>query len=346
MRVLVVEDEIKTAEYLQQGLSESGYVVDIVHNGVDALHLFNTNVYSLVLLDVNLPGIDGWDLLETIRKTSRVRIIMLTARGRINDKLKGLDGGADDYLVKPFEFPELLARIRSLQRRGDELVEKSSLKIADLELDSVRHRVFRGGTRIDLTTKEFALLHLLMSRTGEALTRSQIISLVWDMNFDCDTNVIDVAIRRLRSKIDDPFETKLIHTLRGVGYVLRNAHEAIQPGCKAGVKSWVDERSVTASVRHLWLSDGRQGSGKKCQSRPGSKDGGDGSQPVHHPGHLRRQRGCASACRFGHGPQQPVCEHIRYLTESDSPALDWLETGQSGGAQVSAGGPAQRARMA
>jgi two-component system copper resistance phosphate regulon response regulator CusR len=220
MRVLVVEDEIKTAEYIQQGLSESGYVVDIVHNGVDALHLFNTIVYSLVLLDVNLPGIDGWDLLETIRKTSRVRIIMLTARGRINDKLRGLDGGADDYLVKPFEFPELLARIRSLQRRGDELVEKSTLIVADLELDSLRNRVCRGATRIDLTTKEFALLHLLMSRTGEALARSQIISLVWDVNFDCDTNVIDVAIRRLRSKIDDPFETKLIHTLRGVGYVL------------------------------------------------------------------------------------------------------------------------------
>jgi len=220
MRVLVVEDEIKTAEYIQQGLSESGYVVDIVHNGVDALHLFNTIVYSLVLLDVNLPGIDGWDLLETFRKTSRVRIIMLTARGRINDKLRGLDGGADDYLVKPFEFPELLARIRSLQRRGDELVEKSTLIVADLELDSLRHRVCRGATRIDLTTKEFALLHLLMSRTGEALARSQIISLVWDVNFDCDTNVIDVAIRRLRSKIDDPFETKLIHTLRGVGYVL------------------------------------------------------------------------------------------------------------------------------
>ena len=220
MRVLVVEDEIKTAEYIQQGLSESGYVVDIVHNGVDALHLFNTIVYSLVLLDVNLPGIDGWDLLETIRKTSRVHIIMLTARGRINDKLRGLDGGADDYLVKPFEFPELLARIRSLQRRGDEVVEKSTLIVADLELDSLRHRVCRGATRIDLTTKEFALLHLLMSRTGEALARSQIISLVWDVNFDCDTNVIDVAIRRLRSKIDDPFETKLIHTLRGVGYVL------------------------------------------------------------------------------------------------------------------------------
>ncbi len=136
---------LKTAEYIQQGLSESGYVVDIVHNGVDALHLFNTIVYSLVLLDVNLPGIDGWDLLETIRKTSRVRIIMLTARGRINDKLRGLDGGADDYLVKPFQFPELLARIRSLQRRGDELVEKSTLIVADLELDSLRHRVCRGS---------------------------------------------------------------------------------------------------------------------------------------------------------------------------------------------------------
>ncbi|AIR88889.1 heavy metal response regulator transcription factor [Pseudomonas cremoricolorata] len=220
MRVLVVEDEIKTAEYLQQGLSESGYVVDIVHDGIDALHLFHTHDYSLVLLDVNLPGMDGWGVLEAIRKTSRVRIIMLTARGRINDKLKGLDGGADDYLVKPFEFPELLARIRSLQRRGDALVERSTLNVADLELDSVRRRVFRGGVRIDLTTKEFALLHLLMSRSGEALTRSQIISLIWDMNFDCDTNVIDVAIRRLRSKIDDPFETKLIHTLRGVGYVL------------------------------------------------------------------------------------------------------------------------------
>lgn len=219
MRILVVEDEVKTAEYLHQGLSESGYIVDVVHNGVDALHVFPMHPYSLVLLDVNLPGIDGWDLLNTLRKTSQVRIIMLTARGRLNDKLKGLDGGADDYLVKPFEFPELLARIRSLQRRSDERVEHSALTVADLELDAVRHRVLRAGNRIDLTSKEFALLHLLMSRPGEALTRSQIISLVWDMNFDCDTNVIDVAIRRLRSKIDDPFETKLIHTLRGVGYV-------------------------------------------------------------------------------------------------------------------------------
>ena len=222
MRVLVVEDENKTAEYLQQGLSESGYIVDRANNGIDALHLFNHNTYGLVILDVNLPGIDGWGVLGSIRKTSRVRIMMLTGRGRLSDKLKGLDAGADDYLVKPFEFPELLARVRSLHRRGDELVESTTLQVANLELDPGRHRAYRGEHRIDLTTKEFALLHLLMSRSGEVLTRSQIISLVWDMNFDCDTNVIDVSIRRLRAKIDDPFETKLIHTLRGVGYVLED----------------------------------------------------------------------------------------------------------------------------
>ncbi|AIN58484.1 heavy metal response regulator transcription factor [Pseudomonas putida] len=222
MRVLVVEDETKTAEYLQQGLTESGYIVDRASNGVDALHLFNHNTYGLVILDVNLPEVDGWEVLETIRKTSRVRIIMLTGRGRLHEKLKGLDGGADDYLVKPFEFPELLARVRSLQRRGDDMIESNTLKVADLELDPGRHRAFRGDLRIELTTKEFALLHLLMSRAGEALTRSQIISLVWDMNFDCDTNVIDVAIRRLRAKIDDPFQVKLIHTMRGVGYVVED----------------------------------------------------------------------------------------------------------------------------
>ncbi|MDG0898668.1 heavy metal response regulator transcription factor [Pseudomonas sp. GD03721] len=222
MRVLVVEDEPKTAEYLQQGLTESGYVVDRAANGIDALHLFSHNTYSLVILDVNLPNLDGWGVLEHIRKTSRVRIMMLTGRGRLNDKVKGLEGGADDYMVKPFEFPELLARVRSLLRRGDELAESSTLRVADLEMDPGRHRAYRGTHRIDLTTKEFALLHLLMSRTGEVLTRSQIISLVWDMNFDCDTNVIDVSIRRLRAKIDDPFDVKLIHTLRGVGYVLED----------------------------------------------------------------------------------------------------------------------------
>lgn len=222
MRVLVVEDETKTADYLQQGLSESGYVVDRAGNGIDALHLFSHNSYGLIILDVNLPGLDGWGVLDTIRKTSRVRVMMLTGRGRLNDKVKGLDSGADDYMVKPFEFPELLARVRSLLRRGDELVESPTLRVADLELDPGRHRAYRGEQRIDLSTKEFTLLHLMMSRSGSVLTRSQIISLVWDMNFDCDTNVIDVSIRRLRAKIDDPFDTKLIHTLRGVGYVLED----------------------------------------------------------------------------------------------------------------------------
>ncbi|WP_236199569.1 heavy metal response regulator transcription factor [Pseudomonas pseudonitroreducens] len=222
MRILVVEDEEKTASYIKQGLTESGFIVDRAANGVDALHLFGHNNYELILLDVNIPSIDGWGVLEFIRKTSRVRILMLTGRSRLNDRIKGLDAGADDYLTKPFEFPELLARVRALMRRGDTLTETPTLRVADLELDPGRHRAFRGDHRIDLTTKEFALLQLLMSRAGEVLSRTQIISLVWDMNFDCDTNVIDVSIRRLRAKIDDPFDTKLIHTIRGVGYVLED----------------------------------------------------------------------------------------------------------------------------
>jgi two-component system, OmpR family, copper resistance phosphate regulon response regulator CusR len=187
---------------------------------VDGLHLVRQHAYDLVVLDVNLPEIDGWGVLEHIRSNSSTRVIMLTARGRLVDKIKGLDLGADDYLVKPFEFPELLARIRTLLRRSEQIPVPEVLRVADLELDPARHRAFRGEQRIDLTTKEFALLHLLMRRSGEVLSRTQIISLVWDMNFDCDTNVVEVSIRRLRAKIDDPFDNKLIHTLRGVGYVL------------------------------------------------------------------------------------------------------------------------------
>lgn len=220
MRILIVEDEPKTAEYLHQGLSESGYVVDKAATGVDGLHLVMQHAYDLVVLDVNLPEIDGWGVLEHIRRNSSTRVIMLTARGRLVDKIKGLDLGADDYLVKPFEFPELLARIRTLLRRSEQTPVPEVLRVADLELDPARHRAFRGEQRIDLTTKEFALLHLLMRRSGEVLSRTQIISLVWDMNFDCDTNVVEVSIRRLRAKIDEPFDNKLIHTLRGVGYVL------------------------------------------------------------------------------------------------------------------------------
>ena len=220
MRILVVEDEQKTADYLQQGLNESGYVVDCAANGVDGLHLAGQHAYELVILDVNLPGKDGWQVLEELRRNGTQRVMMLTARGRLADKIKGLDMGADDYLVKPFEFPELLARVRTLMRRSEHIPQPEVFRVSDLELDPRRHRAYRGARRIDLTTKEFALLQVLMRQAGEVLTRTQIISLVWDMNFDSDTNVVDVSISRLRAKVDDQSEVKLIHTIRGVGYVL------------------------------------------------------------------------------------------------------------------------------
>lgn len=222
MRILVIEDEPKTADYLHQGLSESGYIVDCAVTGADGLHLSRQHAYDLVMLDVNLPLMDGWDVLQRIRQNSSTRIMMLTAQGRLADRIKGLDLGADDYLVKPFEFPELLARVRTLMRRSVHSPVPDVLRVADLELDQGRHRAFRDLQRIDLTTKEFALLHLLMRQSGVVLSRTQIISFVWNMNFDCDTNVVEVSIRRLRAKIDDPFERKLIHTLRGVGYVLED----------------------------------------------------------------------------------------------------------------------------
>ncbi|MBE0612776.1 MAG: heavy metal response regulator transcription factor [Burkholderiales bacterium] len=220
MRILVVEDEPKTADYLRQGLSESGYVVDVAINGIDGRHLAQESEYDLVVLDVNLPGVDGWSVLQSIRSRGDTPVLMLTARGFLNDKIKGFDLGADDYLVKPFQFPELLARVRRLLHRGARTIVPDVLRIADLELDPARHRALRGSTRIGLTAKEFALLHLFMRRTGEVLTRTQIASLVWDMNFDSDTNVVEVAVRRLRVKVDEPFVRKLIHTVRGVGYVL------------------------------------------------------------------------------------------------------------------------------
>ncbi|NBF02074.1 heavy metal response regulator transcription factor [Pseudomonas sp. Fl5BN2] len=220
MRILVIEDEPKTADYLHQGLTESGYIVDRANNGVDGLHLVEQQPYELVILDINLPGKDGWQVLEHMHRQHPARVMMLTARGRLEDKVKGLDMGADDYLVKPFQFPELLARVRTLMRRSEPVAQPQVLQVADLQLDPRRHRAYRGDRRIDLTTKEFTLLHVLMRHSGEVLTRTQIISLVWDMNFDCDTNVVEVSISRLRAKIDDASEVKLIHTLRGVGYVL------------------------------------------------------------------------------------------------------------------------------
>ena len=218
MRILVVEDEPKTGDYLKKGLSESGFAVDLGRTGPDGRHLAATEDYDLIILDVMLPGIDGWRLMQEIRKTKDTPVLFLTARDAVEDRVKGLELGADDYLAKPFAFSELLARVRTILRRGRRR-EQDSISISDLEIDVLKRRVTRGGKRIDLTAKEFALLQLLASRQGEVLSRTLIASQVWDMNFDSDTNVVDVAIRRLRAKVDDPFPNKLIHTLRGMGYV-------------------------------------------------------------------------------------------------------------------------------
>jgi len=220
MKILIVEDEQKTGDYLKQGLSEAGFVVDLVRDGLDGAHQALTDNYDLVVLDVMLPKLDGWQVLQRIRQGGKhMPVLFLTARDQIEDRVKGLELGADDYLVKPFAFSELLARVRTLLRRGKSN-EPELLQVADLELDLLRRRVTRAGKRIDLTAKEFALLELLLRRQGEVLPRSLIASQVWDMNFDSDTNVIEVAMRRLRAKIDDDFEPKLIQTIRGMGYVL------------------------------------------------------------------------------------------------------------------------------
>jgi two-component system copper resistance phosphate regulon response regulator CusR len=218
MRILIVEDEPKTAAYVRKGLSEHAYVVDVADNGIEGLHLATSGQYDLILLDVMLPGADGWTVLEALRRQRQTPVLFLSARDEVADRVKGLELGADDYLVKPFAFSELLARIRTLLRRGAAQVEQHA-RVADLALDRVRRRVTRAGTRIDLTAKEYALLDYFVRHAGEVVSRTLIAEHVWDMNFDSDTNVVDVAVRRLRAKLDDPFATKLIHTIRGVGYV-------------------------------------------------------------------------------------------------------------------------------
>jgi two-component system copper resistance phosphate regulon response regulator CusR len=220
MKILVIEDEQRAAEYLRQGLTESGYVVDVALNGTDGLHAAVTGDHDLVILDVMLPGVDGFAVLSALRTARQIPVLMLTARGQTNDKVRGFDLGADDYLVKPFQFPELLARVRALLKRGKAAVTDLVQRVADLEVDPIRHRAVRAGQRIELTAKEFALLALLVQRSGEVLSRTEIASLVWDIHFDSETNVVDVAMRRLRAKVDTPFDTALIHTVRGVGYVL------------------------------------------------------------------------------------------------------------------------------
>lgn len=221
MKILIVEDEPKTGDYLKQGLSEAGLVTDLARDGLDGLHLAMQGDYDLIILDVMLPGLDGWQVLGRLRGAGHTQpVLFLTARDQVDDRVKGLELGADDYLVKPFAFAELLARVRTLLLRGRGTPEATQLKIADLEIDFLRRRVSRGGSRIELTAKEFALLELFARRQGEVLPRTLIASQVWDMNFDSDTNVVEVAVRRLRAKVDDGFEPRLIRTVRGMGYVL------------------------------------------------------------------------------------------------------------------------------
>jgi len=219
MRLLVIEDEPKTGDYLKKGLEESGFTVDTAENGIDGLHLALEENYDLIVLDVMLPGLDGWGVLKRLRAKKDVPVLFLTARDGLEERVKGLELGGDDYLLKPFAFVELLARVRTLLRRGPPR-DVEHMQIGDLEIDAIRRRVRRKGQRIDLTPREFSLLQLLARRRGEVLSRTQIASYVWDMNFDSDTNVVEVAIRRLRAKIDDEHATKLIHTVRGMGYVL------------------------------------------------------------------------------------------------------------------------------
>ena len=220
MKLLVVEDERKTAAYLKRGLDENGFIVDVADNGEDGAHLAQTRLYDLIILDVLLPGRDGWSIVAELRRRAiATPVLFLTARDAVGDRVKGLELGADDYLVKPFAFSELLARIRSLLRRGPAR-QSPVLKLADLELDLNRHRATRAGQTLDLTPKEFQLLSLLLRRNGEVLSRTLIAEQVWDINFEGDSNVVEVHMRRLRAKVDEPFAAKLIHTVRGVGYVL------------------------------------------------------------------------------------------------------------------------------
>lgn len=219
MKLLIVEDETKTADYLYKGLTEQGCTVDLAHDGIEGLHLATQHDYDVIVLDIMLPGLDGFTVLRRLRATKQTPVIMLTARDGVEDRVKGLHEGADDYLIKPFSFLELLARLQALARRG-RTQEPIQLHIGDLLIDLISRKAYRGTIRIDLTAKEFALLAALARRQGEILSKTAIAELVWDMNFDSSTNVVEVAIKRLRAKIDAPFTHRLLHTIRGMGYVL------------------------------------------------------------------------------------------------------------------------------
>lgn len=225
MKILIIEDEIKTGKYLQKALSSTGFMTEVVGDGRDGLHRSMTDYYDLIILDVKLPGINGWHILRKMRQVdNQTPVMILSACGHVDDRIRGLDFGADDYLIKPFSFHELLARARALLRRKSSSIEPDILKIGDLEIDLKRRCAKRGDKQISLTAKEFALLELLMRREGEVLSRSMIASHVWDMNFDADTNVVDVVVCRLRTKIGETESTRLIHTVRNMGYMLENRY--------------------------------------------------------------------------------------------------------------------------
>ncbi len=223
MKVLIVEDEAKAAAYLKKGLEENGFVADIAEDGETGAYLARGGSYDLLILDVMLPGQDGWSVLRELRQRRvETPVLFLTARDGVPDRVRGLELGADDYLVKPFAFSELLARLRTILRRGAVRQHAATIAVADLEIDVQRHRATRRGKPLDLTPKEFLLLSLLARRRGDVLSRTLIAEQVWDINFDSGTNVVDVHMRRLRSKVDDPYDVKLIHTMRGIGYVLED----------------------------------------------------------------------------------------------------------------------------
>ncbi|CAB3868640.1 heavy metal response regulator transcription factor [Achromobacter piechaudii] len=220
MRVLVIEDEQKTASYIHRGLNEIGYSVDVASTGTDGLHLAIELDYDAIVLDLMLPGLDGYAILEHLRRVKSTPVIMLSARGSVNDRVTGLRKGADDYLPKPFSFTELVARLQAQTRRRGEGLDATAFQIDDLTVDLLARKAMRSGDRLELTPKEFALLSLLARHQGEILSKLMIAEQVWDMNFDSDSNVVEVAVKRLRAKVDAPYPHKLLHTVRGMGYVL------------------------------------------------------------------------------------------------------------------------------
>ena len=229
MRILIVEDEKRLADFLVKGLHELGHITDVARDGVEGRRLALGGEYDLLILDVMLPGVDGFSILESVRKAAgdraQVPVLMLTARDGVHDRVRGLESGADDYLVKPFAVSELFARVGALSRRALAKhggTASTTLRLAGLEVDLLARRATRGDKRLDLTGKEFSLLLVLLRRRGQILTRTTIAEQVWDMQFDSQTNLVEVAVRRLRSKLDDPFDIKLLHTERGMGYVLED----------------------------------------------------------------------------------------------------------------------------